>query len=58
MNARKIKIAASFAAATLALSGCNIGNAETPTQHPSKETSTSPTKVPQSPTTTPSKKNE
>lgn len=40
MNARKIKIAASFAAATLALSGCNVGNAETPTPSPSIPTST------------------
>ena len=58
MNARKIKIAASFAAATLALSGCNVGNAETPTQHPSKETSASPSKASQSPTPTPSNTNE
>ncbi|WP_417364205.1 DUF6318 family protein [Glutamicibacter arilaitensis] len=58
MNARKITIAASFAAAALALSGCNAGNAETPTQQPSKEASASPTKASQSPTPTPSKKNE
>ncbi|MGP4980355.1 DUF6318 family protein [Glutamicibacter arilaitensis] len=58
MNARKIKIAASFAAATLALSGCNAGNAETPMQHPSKETPASPTKASPSPTPTPSNTNE